>query len=291
MCGLAGFSFNAKNMPTTERLHDLAMGLAWGIDNRGGDSVGFFGREGSQYHIGHGMGTWWENGPIWPSCHELAMHARFATCGTVRLDNAHPYRITRSWGDIDFMHNGMAPDAYASALEHGRDYTVDSRELGELMADGQYESLASIPGYGVFVWRYVDEPDTYLCRVTSDSDLVVYELVGGGVVWGSTERIVRDACELAGLDIAFEYRIRIGDVYAVSDGVIVLSDHERVTLAPRWSRYGGNAEPMWSEWSVLSDDPEEWESYETEPELAYYVNSDASNVDVSHYVSYQLRRA
>jgi hypothetical protein len=225
MCGLSGYI--GLSSSTEDKLM-LILGLGDGIDNRGGHACGYAAiAEDGDFRYARKSGTWIRSRVRFvegAAGHICMMHARWATCGN-REDpmNAHPFAIRRGgrvvmWG----AHNGMVPDAFASAKAHGREVAVDSQEIFELLADKDYEGIRSLAGYGVATWIDTDHRDrVHLCRLSSNSDICVVSVKGGGLVWASTWKILKDALAVADLEVEREFKIdEIGRVYRLSaDGV------------------------------------------------------------------------
>lgn len=230
MCGLSGYI--GLDIAAEDKLM-LILGLGDGIDGRGGHSCGYASvtfsdkaGESDDVKYARKKGTWirarmrFVEGAAGDIC---LMHARYATCGS-REDpmNAHPFAIRRGgrvvmWG----AHNGMVPDAFKSAKLNNRDINVDSQEIFELLADKNYEGIRDMAGYGVVTWIDTDHRGyVNLCRLSQHSDICVVS-VKGGVVWGSTWKIVREALKVADLEVDREFKIdEIGRVYRIrADGV------------------------------------------------------------------------
>jgi Glutamine amidotransferase domain len=225
MCGLSGYI--GLNVESEDKLM-LILGLGDGIDNRGGHACGYAAADADgDFRYARKSGTWIRSRVRFvegAAAHMCMMHARWATCGN-REDpmNAHPFAIRRGgrvvmWG----AHNGMVPDAFKSAKDHGREVAVDSQEIFELLADKDYEGIRSLSGYGVVTWIDTNYRDRiHLCRLSSNSDICVVSVKGGGVVWASTWKILKDALKVADLEVEREFKIdEIGRVYRISaDGV------------------------------------------------------------------------
>lgn len=226
MCGLSGYL--GLNADKETRLM-LVMCLADGIDSRGGHACGYVSvAEDGDLRYARKRGMWVrsrlrfiEGAAAEKIC---LMHARFATCGNRDdANNAHPFAIRRNgrvvlWG----AHNGMVPDAFKSAREHGRKIEVDSQEIFELLADQEYEGIQDMAGYGVVTWIDSDHRDRiYVARLSSHSDFVLVSVKGGGYVWGSTKKILTDALKFANLEVDKEFVLNdVGRVYKITpDGV------------------------------------------------------------------------
>lgn len=230
MCGLSGYI--GLSLDKQAKLM-LVLGLADGIDNRGGHSCGYVSLtdDGADLKYARKRGTWVRSrirfieGAAAEVC---MMHARFATCGNKEDPmNAHPFAIRRNgrvvlWG----AHNGMVPDAFKSAKSNGREINVDSQEIFELLADKDYDGIRNMAGYGVITWIDSDHRDyVNLARLSSQSEICVVSIKGGGIIWASTWKILKDSLKFADLEVDQEFKIdEIGRVYRIrADGVFKTS--------------------------------------------------------------------
>lgn len=235
MCGIAGYA----GIPGWERRSKLTMGLALGIDLRGGDAAGFLALDGKTSPvISRRTGTWLGASDAFydratGGRRTLLMHARFATCGKKTKSEAHPFEVRRNgqpvlWG----VHNGVIYNAAQSATRHRRRYDVDSRELFELLADGQNEKISRLEGYGTIMWVEAKRPDRILaCRMTESADLTLARTFGGGMVWGSTARIVHEAIGWTDLRAADWIDFKsVGTVYSIDAKGVHLTNRRKVLL-------------------------------------------------------------
>lgn len=242
MCGLAGFT-GITDPDTRETLTWL---LGFGIDDRGGDAAGFVTLAQGDVIEGRKLG-------FWASAKErfirraargetTLMHARYATCGKKHISEAHPFKIMRGGAPILWgAHNGMIWDAEESAELHGRPYTVDSKELFELLADNQIDLIKDLTGYGVITWVEADNPDNVLlCRMTYSGDIHVVRTECGGTVWGSTAWIVDRALQGAGLKEHIQYeKPQVGVVYRITPKGMFHTSRPEINLSG--FSYGGKA--------------------------------------------------
>lgn len=201
MCGIAGFAGVSKKFRPS-----LCIALSVGIDSRGGHAAGFLAmRKDGPLILGRNTGSW-----IGQSLdfykhiirgHAVMMHARYATTGSHTKSNAHPFKIERNGKAVlHGAHNGMILDADDSAKENRRDFSVDSRELFELLADNNKKRIKSLMGYGTIVWVTAKSPTRInFCRLTDDADLVYTHPREGGLVYASTAGILRYALKAAGM--------------------------------------------------------------------------------------------
>lgn len=243
MCGLAGFA-GIKDYKT--RLVLTTALTAKGIESRGSHAAGYVAvteKHGVRY--GRKVGAWSKARARFmksaASGYMCLMHARFATCGKRDVESAHPFAVHRKgkvvlWG----AHNGMIPDAWNSAKAHGRDCNVDSQEVFELIADGEFESIQKMMGYGVLTW--VEASDTSsikLVRLSKNSDMEIVSVKGGGIVWASTWKILSEALKAAGLEAEYKYDVdEVGRVFEITPDKVMHTDVSGVHLCEGFNRYG-----------------------------------------------------
>lgn len=237
MCGLAGFA-GIKNHAAKI---NLVVGLGFGIDGRGKDAAGFVSIVDGIPKYCKKLGKWkdaryrfWNTAAKGDIC---MMHARFATCGKKTIDEAHPYSIWRNkkvvlWG----AHNGMMRSAWDCAKEHNRTCSVDSKELFELLADKEYETIKKQIGYGVITWIDSEQRDAvHLIRLSYQSDIYVASIKGGGIVWGSTKSIVEEAVDVANLEIENVYDIKeIGREYIITANEVYYTSLDKIQFASNY---------------------------------------------------------
>lgn len=237
MCGIGGF-VNIREDFTRLRL-TLALGL--GIDTRGGHASGFVAIREQQTHASKVVGGWTTapNEFLLEAAHSdlCLMHSRWATCGNANsIKHAHPFAIKREgqivlWG----VHNGIIWNAEESASIHDRKYEVDSKELFELIADQEWETLRLLTGYGVAMWLEADKNHINLLRLNDQSDFHAVKVKSGGFVWGSTEEIVEDALKSAGLKSSTQYECEdVGRVYQISKAGIKASNLMDLRVLDPW---------------------------------------------------------
>jgi hypothetical protein len=214
---------------------------------------------------GRTTGAWMEANPKW--LHEcvtksktILMHSRYATCRNTGVSDAHPFRIVRDgktvlWG----MHNGMIHSAEKSAKAHGRDYTVDSVELLELIADGAWDEIEDLEGYGTVCWIRADDPHRInLCRMTASADLAAARVKDpslpldkfgwNGVVFASTKDIIKQASGVASVELAEDpweldshnvYYVNHKGEFYITDKKISIKSASRSTTS--YHSYGGHS--------------------------------------------------
>lgn len=262
MCGLAGYA----GIKESDMRAFLVWALGAEIDVRGGDAIGYVSLAARGLQYGRRPGEWSHAKRRFihaAAQGETAMlHARMATCGWNPRDvnEAHPFAIRRHDRTIYGAHNGVIYNARESAARYGRPYTVDSKELFELLADRRYDEISSLQGYGVITW--IDSSDlaggVRMARLTGSGEIYVASLAKGGIVWGSTEGIVQSAIDMTDWTIAGTYTIDPGTVYLLrGDGVFRWTDHPEVTVSakPRLGRVSSKAWDLTDAWEDDADTP------------------------------------
>lgn len=245
MCGVAGYA-GLKHYPYQQR-EDLTIALGIGIDDRGGHAAGFVGYYGTPKQefprLARVLGTWAKASDRFirraANAHTLMMHSRFATIGSAAdIRNAHPFPIHRNGKTVLYgCHNGMLEGTIASARVHKRPHSVDSKELFELMADRNYRAVKQLEGYGVITYCYPSSADIKLCRIASQSDIVLCELEQGGFVWASTSSILGEGLGYAGLKPARVVKLEVGQVYSIGAKEVTPLKKSSLIVEDGWSRY------------------------------------------------------
>ena len=235
MCGLGGYVFS-KNIDSEKRFK-LVTAMGKGIDMRGQAMAGYVSSTDEDLIHARKQGSWSsaDDEFILRAAHGdlCMMHSRAPGYGHP-IDYAHPFPIVRNDEVVLYgAHNGSLNEALASAKAHNREMTVDSKELFELLADGEYDTLNKYHGWGVIEWVATSNiHEVRLARITNNSDLVAVEVKGGGTVWASTWHILRNALEAAGLEVISQYQVNdIGRVYIVDKDGLRPSDQTNVRLA------------------------------------------------------------
>lgn len=153
MCGILGYSRSKNSQVSTETMKVILSILINRMDDRGGDSWGWY----SDGRIKKGVGT----ASFGVDLNDIAgnqmlmLHTRKATVGAKTAANAHPWRINNLIG----MHNGGVANHDEMNRKYKRDFDVDSmhifahisedRPLSELIAHGAIvytDELAPVPG-------------------------------------------------------------------------------------------------------------------------------------------------
>lgn len=265
MCGVSGFT--GLGHLSAEIRYDLVEALGEGIDRRGKDASGaVVVTEEGEPRLIRKLGTWSAaRGRFIRAAskgHSVMMHARYATMGTRDdVNNAHPFPIKRTDSDgkeftvLYGCHNGMLQGTAESAKLNNRDHSVDSLEFFQLLADKAYETIRALSGYGVVTFIRPEDRKVRVIRLSKSSDFELVRLKGGGLVWGSTERIIKDALEYCKLEVDTALQVnQVGRLYLLSgdevketkvDGVEVgtksapSSSRSRVYTGSSYGNYGG----------------------------------------------------
>ena len=250
MCGIAGF----QNVPSYAK-DTLVNVLGLGIDSRGGHAAGYV-SVGDATRVAHKLGTWAMSSKKFrrraAGGNTCMMHARYTTHGHKGITNAHPFTIQRNGKSVlHGCHNGMLYGTETSAKKFGRNWSVDSRELFELLADGELSEIQRLSGYGVITWNEHGTDTVKFSKLTSDGAVYAVKLKLGGMVWGSTETIVSKAIGAANLEAEFYYeKLETGRVYLISKGELWKTDDTGVNVeASDWSNYAcewGDSPSSWS---------------------------------------------
>lgn len=246
MCGIGGYAAIGK-----EYRRAVTALLTTGIDRRGGHASGYVSLCDNK-SIVHGRtdGPWSGASLTFKerASEGLAniLHARFATCGKRALGEAHPFQIDRNgktvlWG----VHNGVIRDADDSAKVNGREYSVDSLELFELLADGKIAEIGKLHGYGTIVWVETAEPNNiHMVRLTNTAELYIARVKGGGSLYGSTRSIVETAAKDAKLELdgaPWEPGTGVPHYITIHDGEIYYKEKTKIELASQYdSKYYNN---------------------------------------------------
>lgn len=257
MCGVAGYA--GLGYLSSEMRYDLVEALGEGIDARGGHASGAVvipAVDEGYPRLMRRLGKWQAaKGRFIRAAsagHSVMMHARWATHGSKDdVNNAHPFAVKRT--DLEGKevtvlygcHNGVLQGTYASAREHGREHTVDSREFLELLADGEYDLIRKLEGYGVVTYVKPEDRKVRVVKLSSSADFEVSRLAGGGLVWASTSLILRQALEYIGVKDSERLSVaKVGTVYMLSgkeatetklDGITVQSGNSGYMS---WQSYG-----------------------------------------------------
>lgn len=244
-------------MKDAEKRAALVCALGLGIDERGRHAAGFVNVD-PQGHVKFArvLGKWGDASNRFlraaASGETTLLHARYATLNNAgRVDCAHPFAIQRPdldgkvrtvlWG----CHNGVSYDAEDSAYAHGRGkaFTVDSREIFELLADEKRDAINALNGWGVLAWiRGDDRQRIRICMLDSHADMYVVKTECGGIVFGSTKEIVTFALELAKMTQACSYRLAPGKTYYAEGGEFYVTREPEMTFSSRWGGWGDTAD-------------------------------------------------
>lgn len=278
MCGVGGWT--GLGHISAELRYDLAEALGIGLDKRGGHAAGavVVPEEGPP-RLMRKLGTFGAARGRFiravSAGHSVMMHTRYATTGKRdEVENAHPFAVKRKTLDgeektvLYGCHNGMIHGAWDSAKKNGREYTVDSREFFELLADQAYETIRALSGYGVVTFIRPEDRAVRVLRLTRNSDFHAVNLVGGGVVWASTPEILKDALEYvkltqdAVLSVSKAEDATIGRVFRLSGTEAVETKLDNIQLSAtqtdRRTSGGVTAYNNYAAYQDYADDDNEW---------------------------------
>lgn len=275
MCGLGGYvGISADHRAA------FVQALGIGIDSRGGDASGYLAVSRSSGNLVHAkrVGTWTHSKNKFrrkAAMGDMAiMHARWATCGSkTAQDQAHPFEIKRD-GQTKLYgaHNGCIWNAKESAKVNGRVFSVDSKELFELMADGDVDGIQELDGYGVITWYVPGTNYINLVRLSDHSEICVVSLKSGGIAWASTWSILSDALEFAELEADSEISVpEIGRIYQLRDRGVFRSDVDGIKFESKGLE---EAPESWEVKLIAS-----WEAEEEEKENLYWELMNAKDGD------------
>lgn len=222
MCGVAGYS----GIKDPQARLTLACMLGYGIDKRGGHAAGYVSidshESGKGFRLAKRIGTWGEANKRFlfgAAKGEVAMmHARFATHGPKENFNcAHPFAIRRNDETVLVgVHNGVIQGTMQSALTNKRPWSVDSKEVFELLADEKYDEIRALSGYGVLTWITPASGLVNVCKLSAGADFMLTHLEGGGVAWASTWMILREALKIAKMKDGNTIHLpEVGTVYQI----------------------------------------------------------------------------
>ncbi len=189
------------------------------------------------------------------------MHARWATCGNKKnQDQAHPFEIKRDGRTKLFgAHNGIIWNADESAKANGRKYTVDSKELFELMADGDVDGIQDLDGYGVITYFIPGSNHINMIRLSEHSEIVVVSLKTGGLAWASTWDILSDALDFAELEAEYDFQVPdIGRVYQIRESGVYKTSVEGIMFEAKKEPESWEAKLI-AQWEAEQKEKEELE--------------------------------
>lgn len=295
MCRIGGFALDHNKYNSTTRF-TLVNVLGRMLDSGGGHAAGFVSIASNRIRCGKRIGEWKDSKDRFvrmaASGNVCMMHARYATCGGYEIDAAHPFTIRRDNKSVLYgIHNGVIYDADDSAKAHGREYTVDSKEIFELIADKEYGKLNQLHGYGVINWIDAKDPTHIkLAKLSEDGEIYVASLKGGGMVWASTWSLLSPALAAARLEAEKYYTIDVGQVYTIDQEHIRFTDNKDCKLAEGWGFTGwqGNRFDLLSDDDFLTDEEFErkllWEEYKdlVEENQEKYLAEHSKNFFSSH---------
>lgn len=187
--------------------------LTWANRERGTDSVGFFDSNGRMIKRAcdpckglqdKKVRKWLANFNGWA----IGGHTRFATQGSIKKCNAHPFQ----YGNVIGTHNGMVNSPQV--------YKVDSEYLIDSINQSGYEALADINGYWGLAW--FDKRDNCFYLSMHNGELAC--TLNDDVIYYSS-----DDKHLAGIFDSPVFEFREGQVARFhSDGVVEDSEQGHI---------------------------------------------------------------
>jgi len=150
---------------------------------------------------------------------------------------------------------------WSSASKNRRKHTVDSRELFELLADGDMKGLQGLTGYGAITWMVPGSDEVALTKLSASGSLVVASVKSGGVVWASTKDILESALSKAELSVETYYDIEaVGNVFMISAEGVFTTKTTGVKVGDSWKNktyaygWGDSDSYDWRDWLDTEDE-------------------------------------
>lgn len=251
MCGLFGWQWSAS-VKTTKQ-HRLATVLGLSMDDRGGDSYGWW----ADGHVFKGMGDILAAVGRLPGRRTVMAHTRYATVGEKTKRNSHPFTV----GPVTLAHNGGVGNNYTLKNDYKRDKVeVDSEHLAHHFAEDR--GLEDVDVWGAIEWVDKRKPGrVFLTRLKTGSLYVCS--TKEGVLWASTEEAVKKGLAAAGLSMTDHYLTPPGEVLYVENGALFTTKKVLTTKEEKPKElvtyYGGHRH--WrnrADYDYLRDYDERW---------------------------------
>ncbi len=219
VCGILGISRSNRSKLTDDQVKIILSILISRMDDRGGDSFGYY-TNGSIVK-GVGTGAYSMDLDRVKSAKTFFAHTRKATVGDITKENAHPWRINNIVG----CHNGSVSNHQDLNRKYNRKYDVDSQHI--FAHYSQDLPLSELRAHGAIV--FVDElfnKDVMFAGRFNDGLLTI---VGIGPKDGEAEDIVfcslgpaiKSALDMAKVPDYRSYGIEAGQLYQVYDGKLL----------------------------------------------------------------------
>lgn len=278
MCGIFGYVLHKK--PEDIRL--ISYILASEMDNRGGDSWGWYDTVSGRHERGLGDIADISSGQtLSEMCkfNSIIGHTRKGTTGEKTIENCHPFNL----GDIVGAHNGVVYNHTQLNHNYSRKCTVDSQHIFHHIAENR--DMSDIHAYGAIVYKMKDEDSINFCRFNNGSLEIVKTPFG--FIFASTILSIKKAVHLAGIDWDkdctwykvdenFVYKIRVWEekpeefaLFRTEKKLNIGSSGYKASHHSNTSSRGHNYGPEWDD----NNDYEQWKG-----KTSYPTSDTGSNV-------------
>lgn len=216
MCGLAGISRSNRSKLTDDQVKIIMSILISRMDDRGGDSFGYY-TNGSIVK-GIGTGVFSINLDQIKRARSLFLHTRKATVGEITKENAHPWRIENIVG----CHNGSVANHHELNKKYNRNFDVDSQHIFAHYSEDL--PLSELRAHGAIV--FVDElfnKEVLWAGKFNDGILSVVGIGPEGqesedIVFCSLGPAIKSALDMAKVPDFRSYALDTGHLYQIYQG-------------------------------------------------------------------------
>jgi predicted glutamine amidotransferase len=208
MCGIAGYIATSDS----EKLRTIAGILALKMEDRGAQSWGIMYGDGKAspavHRVADSVSKTFDLPEVMPPM--FALHTRYATTGSIKPGNAHPFTKDGAAGRVVGMHNGIISNHAQLGRVFKRSYRVDSEHIFAHLADGL--ALDDLEGYGTVVYSLNGE--WFIGKFNGGELAVVRTELG--IFYASTESSLRLAMRIAGVEILEWITTKDGTLYRIT---------------------------------------------------------------------------